>query len=260
VVCPSGENQPLPAVDEFAHGVQVAGVGGGLGDHVQDDLAQVVEAPVTEEVRPPARGCLQVGAGKEGVGELPFLAVESEDLLGCLLRGGLPRVLPGPEDLFDRCLLPGSNRAENFSSSRARWCTSPRHVQPDGRTGRRSASSSRPSKMPRTCLRLLFRTPSSVVSSVSAMGRTLCGPTDTGSLSVSRCRSESSEADDATAGFEEAAVEVGAPLVAGTETLELVQPGECALNDPAHLAQSGTVCDPGPGCPVAARESTDGPP
>lgn len=38
-------------------------------------------------------------------------------------------------------------------------------------------------------------------------------------------------------------MEVAAPLVAGTESLELVQPGECSLNDPAHLAQSRTVCD-----------------
>lgn len=38
-------------------------------------------------------------------------------------------------------------------------------------------------------------------------------------------------------------MEVGATLVAGAEALELVQPGECELNDPAHLVQSGTVCD-----------------
>lgn len=38
-------------------------------------------------------------------------------------------------------------------------------------------------------------------------------------------------------------MDFGTPLVAGTEAFELVQPGECALNNPAHLAQSGTACD-----------------
>lgn len=36
-------------------------------------------------------------------------------------------------------------------------------------------------------------------------------------------------------------MEIGAPLVAGAEPFELVQPGERTLDDPAHLAQSGTV-------------------
>ncbi|WP_425461275.1 hypothetical protein [Kitasatospora atroaurantiaca] len=62
-------------------------------------------------------------------------------------------------------------------------------------------------------------------------------------LIVSECRSESSEADDAEGEFEEALVEAGAPLVAGAESLELVQPGEGTLNNPTHLAQSGTMCD-----------------
>jgi hypothetical protein len=38
-------------------------------------------------------------------------------------------------------------------------------------------------------------------------------------------------------------VEIGASLVAGAEPFELVQPGEGALDDPAHLAESGTVGD-----------------
>jgi len=38
-------------------------------------------------------------------------------------------------------------------------------------------------------------------------------------------------------------VEIGASLVAGAEPFELVQPGEGALDHPAHLAQSGTVGD-----------------
>jgi hypothetical protein len=38
-------------------------------------------------------------------------------------------------------------------------------------------------------------------------------------------------------------VEIGASLVAGAEALELVEPGEGALYDPAHLAESGTAGD-----------------
>ncbi|GGR63570.1 hypothetical protein GCM10015536_78420 [Streptomyces griseomycini] len=38
-------------------------------------------------------------------------------------------------------------------------------------------------------------------------------------------------------------MEIGASFVAGAEPFELVQPGEGALDDPAHLAQSGAVGD-----------------
>ena len=38
-------------------------------------------------------------------------------------------------------------------------------------------------------------------------------------------------------------MEVGASLVAGVESFELVQPDEGALYHPAHLAQSGAVGD-----------------
>lgn len=38
-------------------------------------------------------------------------------------------------------------------------------------------------------------------------------------------------------------MEIGTSFVAGTEAFELVQPGEGALGDPAHLAQSGAVGD-----------------
>ncbi|MDP9947383.1 hypothetical protein J2S51_000137 [Streptomyces sp. DSM 41269] len=38
-------------------------------------------------------------------------------------------------------------------------------------------------------------------------------------------------------------MEVGASFVAGAESFELVQPGEGALDDPPHLAQSGAVGD-----------------
>lgn len=39
-------------------------------------------------------------------------------------------------------------------------------------------------------------------------------------------------------------MKIGALLVAGAEPFELVQPGEGALYQPAHLAQSGTVATP----------------
>lgn len=42
-------------------------------------------------------------------------------------------------------------------------------------------------------------------------------------------------------------MEIGASLVAGAESFELVQPGEGALDHPAHLAQSGAVDDAAPG-------------
>ncbi len=38
-------------------------------------------------------------------------------------------------------------------------------------------------------------------------------------------------------------MKIGASLVAGAEPFELVQPGEGALDHPAHLAQSGAVGD-----------------
>ncbi|GLW59637.1 hypothetical protein Kpho01_76470 [Kitasatospora phosalacinea] len=42
-------------------------------------------------------------------------------------------------------------------------------------------------------------------------------------------------------------MEIGASLVAGAETFELVQPGEGALDHPAHLAQPGPMGDAAPG-------------
>lgn len=38
-------------------------------------------------------------------------------------------------------------------------------------------------------------------------------------------------------------MQISASFVADAEPLELMQPGEGALDDPAHLAQSGTVGD-----------------
>src|SRR5712691_302231 len=67
----SGEDEPGLAVDEFTGGVQVAGVAGGLSDHVQQDLPQVVQVEAgREEVRPPGRRGFQRGGGDDLVGQL----------------------------------------------------------------------------------------------------------------------------------------------------------------------------------------------
>lgn len=42
-------------------------------------------------------------------------------------------------------------------------------------------------------------------------------------------------------------MQIRASFVADAEPLELVQPGEGALDDPAHFSQSGAVCDPASG-------------
>lgn len=42
----SGEDHPLAAIDEFAGRVEVPGVTGGLGDHVQQHLTQAGQPPV----------------------------------------------------------------------------------------------------------------------------------------------------------------------------------------------------------------------
>ncbi|GHG04366.1 hypothetical protein GCM10017667_38580 [Streptomyces filamentosus] len=50
--------------------------------------------------------------------------------------------------------------------------------------------------------------------------------------------SEAAQVYEAAVKVEKALVEIGALLVAGAELFELVQPGEGALDHPAHLAQS----------------------
>lgn len=61
-------------------------------------------------------------------------------------------------------------------------------------------------------------------------------------IASGRCP-QTAEAYEAAGQFEQALMEIGASLVAGAEPFELVQPGEGALDDPARLAQSGTVGD-----------------
>lgn len=51
------------------------------------------------------------------------------------------------------------------------------------------------------------------------------------------------ETDDSAGELKRALMEVGASLVAGAESFELVEPGEGALDHPADFAQSGAVGD-----------------
>jgi len=52
-----GEDYPLSAVDEFTCRIEVTGVACRLSDHMQEDLAQVVEPPAAEQVLRPPRRC-----------------------------------------------------------------------------------------------------------------------------------------------------------------------------------------------------------
>jgi len=63
-----------------------------------------------------------------------LLPVEVEHGLGRQVGGDLPGAVPGFE--LDP-LAATTARNQNRSTSRARCRTSPRHVQPEGRTGRR---------------------------------------------------------------------------------------------------------------------------
>ena len=53
--------------------------------------------------------------------------------------------------------------------------------------------------------------------------------------------SESSEADEAAADREEGFVDLVAAVVADEEPLEVMEPGEGALDDPAGAAEAGAV-------------------
>src|SRR5260221_8515664 len=66
-----GEDYPLPGVDEFTGRVEVTGVACRFSDHMQQDLAQVVEPPAAKQVlRPPRRRAVKGSGGNDGVGKL----------------------------------------------------------------------------------------------------------------------------------------------------------------------------------------------
>lgn len=69
----------MPAVNEFTCCVEVTGVACRLSDHMQEDLAHVVEPPTAEQVlRPPRRCAVQGSGGNDGVGQfyLPPVGVQ----------------------------------------------------------------------------------------------------------------------------------------------------------------------------------------
>ena len=85
-----GEDDPLLAVDQLAGRVQVAGVGGGLGDHVQDGLAQRPGGEALEEVGPPRGHRVGRRRGDDRVGPRYLVPVPAEDGLTRHVRRDLP--------------------------------------------------------------------------------------------------------------------------------------------------------------------------
>jgi DNA-binding transcriptional LysR family regulator len=77
---------PGAAVEQLAGRVEVPGVGRGLGDDVQDDLAHVLQPPVLEVLRPAGRRRVQAEAGQRRVRSRDLPPVEVEDGLGGLVR------------------------------------------------------------------------------------------------------------------------------------------------------------------------------
>jgi hypothetical protein len=124
-----GEDEPLAAVDQLAGGVQVAGVGGGLGDHVQDGAAQRPGREVAEEVGPPLRHRVDRRRGDDRVGPGYLVPVQAEDLGTSDIRRDLPRLVPGRQR--DRLTRDGPAEPEllDFQGE------VPDHAQ--GRPGRR---------------------------------------------------------------------------------------------------------------------------
>jgi MFS family permease len=85
-----GEDDPLPAVGQLTGRVQVAGMGGGLGDHVQDGPAQRTGREVTEEVGPPPGHGVDRRRGDDLVGPRDLVTVPAEDGRARHVRRDLP--------------------------------------------------------------------------------------------------------------------------------------------------------------------------
>lgn len=107
--CSPGEDEPGPAVDKFAYGVKVPGVGSSLGDHMHDDRVQIVQPEVAEEIWPPGWCRVQRGSGDDGVRAFDLPLVIAEDSLGRHLRADLPRA---GLVIVILCCLPGDDPAE----------------------------------------------------------------------------------------------------------------------------------------------------
>jgi hypothetical protein len=145
------EDHPGPPVDELTYGIEVARVACGLGDHVQHDLPQVVQPPVTPLTEPPGWLRVRIGAGDDGIRELNL--PRYKPTMASAGSSGPTCQTAASEARGSTCCPAKMLRNQNRSTSMARWRTSPRQVQPEGSTGRRRASSVRPSMMPRTCSR-----------------------------------------------------------------------------------------------------------
>src|ERR1017187_5679246 len=92
----AGEDKPGPAVDKLAYRVEVTGMTGGLGYHVQDDLAQIVQPPAAEELLgPPGRRGIHGSSGDDRVRELDLLPVQVDDGLSWHVLGDLPGTAGG---------------------------------------------------------------------------------------------------------------------------------------------------------------------
>jgi hypothetical protein len=73
------EHEPLAAVDQFAGCIQVAGVGGALGDHVQQSPAQRPGREVGEEVGSPLWHRVDRRRGDDRIGLTYLSSVLIED-------------------------------------------------------------------------------------------------------------------------------------------------------------------------------------
>src|SRR6266851_8244985 len=89
-----GEDYPLSAVGEFTCRVEVTGVACRFSDHMQQDLAQVVEPPAAKQVlRPPRRCAVKGSGGNDGVGKLYLPPVGVQHRGGRQVRRNLPCVI-----------------------------------------------------------------------------------------------------------------------------------------------------------------------
>lgn len=107
--------EPLAAVDEFTHRVEVAGMTGRLGDHVKHDRPEVREPPVGPDLDgPDGRRRIQRRGGDDGVGEFDLLPVGIEYGIGRNICSDLPGLRGG---------LVGARRrrAEAFLATRPRF-------------------------------------------------------------------------------------------------------------------------------------------
>ena len=90
----------------------------GLGEHVQDDLAQTVEPPVTEQVLgPPGGGGVQRSGGDDGVRQRCLLSVHVENRSDRHAETHLPGIVRRIRQFVDDGLLASDDAAEREPSN-----------------------------------------------------------------------------------------------------------------------------------------------